>query len=156
MVAYYEGKLQTGITSHCHAVPHALSLAEFQPGPCPSPATNATVSDFGDVIDCETDIAEVMVENVRRYILNPDTAAIAAHPRAYYLRRCARTVAKYATKLWQTTAYYRGKCQNIEDKTLPPDGGRGCVRRRSTTITSNPRSLSSTPTSPVRAAPPAA
>jgi hypothetical protein len=121
-VAAFEAKLHSVVASKCDPSTHALSLAEFVPGPCPSPATNATVSSFADVSDCEADIVKGMVEMVRRYILNPDTAAIAAHPKAYNLRKCGRAIATTATKLWWKTALYRGKCQNAEDKTLPPDG----------------------------------
>jgi hypothetical protein len=121
-VAYARADLIGDIDQACHAPPHALTLAEFQPGPCPSPATGAVVDDFDDVAACEADIAEGMVENVRRYILDPDFEAIKDSHKTDELERCARKIGIYATKVWNGVAYYKAKCQKLADSALPPDG----------------------------------
>ncbi len=108
-----------GAKAKCDDTTHAATLAEFPS--CPSPGTPGAITSFSQLASCEIELAENMVENFARRILNPDAAKIVAmvnakSPEGKQLSKCAQSIIKNATKLHATVQKDRGKCQTTADK----------------------------------------
>ena len=119
-----------GVKSKCDDTTHAASLAMFPS--CPSPANaaddggaTAGIDGFSEVGACEAELALDMVAQHRRYIMQPNAAAILAlvgsadkaeATLGKQLVKCAGAISKNASKLYATVAKERGKDQAGSDQ----------------------------------------
>jgi hypothetical protein len=101
----------TAILEECSVLPPSYPN-------CPSPADDGDaggatsgVDDIAELADCQVAINTETIVSLRNYILRPRASAILAHPRARDLKKCAKAIAKGATKLWYTAATELANCQ---------------------------------------------